>query len=309
VIINSDSLKPKEEVMKLLKIVIITVLISLFSISVWSKEIKHDLKINLNYYGTGTKSFMEYLEPGDISSIKIKILKDTKKTGYFYKIRKEKVVEIPKMMHRASESTSEPFIEIVPFALSISNREVVKITIIYRTESGKDSRKWTFLYKEKSLEKQKNWFTHYGFSYPISSSQSDEGIYRIIENTDGDGYKIIETNNEYSSKLMPTIFYTWLPITSNSLNFGVTGGLGFDIKQPSLYLGISTTYKYNLMLTIGCVLNNSKKIKSYYKNILNTNGLLDYLIDKEELITDKITPRLFVSVSFRFGKSPFGKVK
>ena len=140
---------------------------------------------------------------------------------------------------------------------------------------------------------------------PFSGGKiSNENKTFFAKKTGVDSFAIIQDPTEKRKwDYIPTIMFTYLDNIGESPRFfwGISGGLGFDLKAPSVFLGLSFIYHKNLVLTTGGVMHQQKNLKGKYK----LGEIVFEPLDDDQLHQKIYKPNWFVSLSFRLDKNPF----
>ncbi len=143
------------------------------------------------------------------------------------------------------------------------------------------------------------WITTFGFSFVNIENKTF-----FAKKTGVDSFAIIQDPTEKRKwDYIPTIMFTYLDNMGESPRFfwGISGGLGFDLKAPSVFLGLSFVYHKNLVLTTGGVMHQQKNLKGKYK----VGEIVSEPLDDDQLHQKIYKPNWFVSLSFRLDKNPF----
>lgn len=172
--------------------------------------------------------------------------------------------------------------------------------VITRNLEG-ETRKWTYTY---TTEPKGEWQVTYGFSF-ITQGFNEENIY--FSSSVDNKYIIKKEKNRKSMSFAPSTFFSWMPIKAlyKSWSLGISGGLGFDFENPTVFLCPTLSYNQNLKLHLGVVAHKQSVLLGKYEEgqIINEDLSKDQL--HEQLY--KLNP--FVSLSFRFNENPFNKQK
>ncbi|GAB1857299.1 hypothetical protein MHTCC0001_21350 [Flavobacteriaceae bacterium MHTCC 0001] len=115
-------------------------------------------------------------------------------------------------------------------------------------------------------------------------------------------YTVTKGASQNKFDFHPTVMFAWLPNNSNDFNFGITGGLGYDLeKSLSVFLGGSVVYNQNITLSAGFAFHNQKLLNSKYKD----GDVIKENLSFDQLHSDYIRFNPFISIAFRLDKSPF----
>jgi len=194
--------------------------------------------------------------------------------------------------------------ELMRFALTItlSQNQDVSIKIdVFKTES--DSTKKSTTIKEKTYnyiyktERKGSWQTTFGFNF-IHLRNNDTYFSKTVDST----FVIAEGTNQNKYDFYPTIMFTWYANNSDTINFGLSGGLGYDLeKSVSVFVGGSIIYNQNITITAGLAFHNQQRLNSAYQE----GDLIKENLSFEQLHEDYIRLNPFLSIAFRLDKSPF----
>lgn len=169
--------------------------------------------------------------------------------------------------------------------------------VISRTTPGGPLKEWKVIY---STEPRGEWQTSYGFSYITQFFDAQQLYFALPMDS---GYIITKEHNRKKLIFAPSIFFTWMPTNKLNRNFvcGFSGGLGFDIKNPTVFLGGTVSYNQNIKLHIGLAAHRQLALKGNY----SAGQFISLTLDKDQLhdYTDTVNP--FFSVSFRLDRNPF----
>ncbi len=81
----------------------------------------------------------------------------------------------------------------------------------------------------------------------------------------------------------------------------MTGGLGYDLSAPTVFLGASVLYRTNLQVVAGVVMNRQRRLRGEYQ----AGDVLKESLDLDQLTEKTYRPNVFFGVALRLGKSPF----
>lgn len=197
------------------------------------------------------------------------------------------------LQHKLAKTAEE-----LPSVYVIEASEKVEVTVLREVED--DSIVWKYNYESPMAGR---WVTTYGFSFAVPLFDKAETYYLDPVNT---SYIVTEDNQKIRPNFLPSIFFSWLPndISNDGFSFSWTGGLGFnDLEAPTVFLGGSVFYYYNLSLNFGIVAHKQHFLIGKYSEgqILKENMSFDQLHDEFYSFNP------FLSLSFRFGKNIFEK--
>jgi hypothetical protein len=166
---------------------------------------------------------------------------------------------------------------------------------IYRDDLP-DTKPWKVKLVGKKFD---SWVTTFGFSFFRTKNQ----LYYSEQLAGTSTYKIKRSNDSanYKWDYVPTIMLTYSNTFSPSFAWGISGGLGYDLKKPSVLLGGSIIYKSNLLLTIGTVMHERQVLNGKY----TPEQIVPAALDEAALHTGRYRLNLFFTLSFKFASSPF----
>lgn len=111
--------------------------------------------------------------------------------------------------------------------------------------------------------------------------------------------------DESAYDLIPTLLFTWLPaeFQLESVNLGVTGGIGYNLRDPSAFFGAALTFNENLSLTGGVVMHKQSRLRGRY----SVGDTLQQSIDRDLLTEGRYYPNWYVGLSLRLSSNPFSR--
>ncbi|MEM7086341.1 MAG: hypothetical protein AAF489_09175 [Bacteroidota bacterium] len=124
-----------------------------------------------------------------------------------------------------------------------------------------------------------------------------------------DTYKTVATDNAFQivQDGSQTIFnpvvlmqFTYINLETPT-NLGVSGGIGFDFENISVFGGPSIYFGHNLILTAGLALNQQLRLDSKYEK----NQIVSEAIDPSDLNTHYYRVNPFVSLTFALDNNLF----
>ncbi|NOU48195.1 MAG: hypothetical protein HOO86_14195 [Bacteroidales bacterium] len=180
--------------------------------------------------------------------------------------------------------------------VTLNEGEDLEITIIRKLDDG-TSKVWKVVY---TTQKRGKWLTSWGFSF-IGQVFNVQKLY--FTKFDTSSYVITKEENRGKLIFAPTVFFTWMPTKNLSRNFSLsyTGGLGFDMEAPTVFVGGSLTYNQNISIAIGIVAHRQEFLSGEFKE----NQIVKENLSKDQLHNELYTVNPFVSLIFRFGENPF----
>lgn len=153
------------------------------------------------------------------------------------------------------------------------------------------SRKYVF----KSISKR-SWSTTFGAN---SIFLTNPNSYKTIK-SGTDVYIVTEYSGEKRIEYIPSLMFTFMD-KSKDISFGYSGGIGFDLKQISVFSGISLGIGQNIILTGGIAFHQQEKLNSTY----TLGQEVDTALTTENLTTMQYRFNPFVGISFRLDNNPF----
>lgn len=172
----------------------------------------------------------------------------------------------------------------------------------------RDDKVWTFVFKYPSGK----WLIYYGLCFVSKRLRGyDQYFLRESEEDSQGGFLLIK---EPEPKLLdleyiPTIFFTWMPLNrmSKSISHGFSGGLGTDMKSPTVFIGYSVVINHNIGINFGILFHKQYQLKPKYSETepMIVNSILSF----EDLHRSVYRPNVCIGISFRFGSNPFTEVK
>jgi len=170
-----------------------------------------------------------------------------------------------------------------------------QLTITVSRPSGNKTLTWVTIVKG---EDRGMWLTTYG------ATVTDNGDERFYVQEANGRFTITPEAKATGVKVIPSVFFTWLPRAHQAQDFswGLTGGLGIEDDAPAFFVGGGLTYNWNLGIVAGVSLVKETRLNGKY-----TSGQeLSQSLSEDQLLKTVFQPRLFVGVTFRFGSNPFG---
>ncbi|HEX2202360.1 MAG TPA: hypothetical protein VHG91_03640 [Longimicrobium sp.] len=178
--------------------------------------------------------------------------------------------------------------------------------VVEVTRPGDDGpAEWRFVF---ASEPRGEWRLGYGFTflprvYPqYYTEQSDTNPSQfIIRKESGSKRRDLTTNYDF----IPSLLFTWLPSAGRyrDWNWGLTGGLGYDLTQTALFAGIAGTYNENITLTAGLAIHEQPRLAPQF----TPGEVLKEDLDAAALHEDRYGPNVFFGLSFRLDRTPFSR--
>jgi hypothetical protein len=169
----------------------------------------------------------------------------------------------------------------------ISDTEDLEIAI------SREDAEWEVVYAGKTV---REWRTFYAFVASLNNIGATS--YDYFSTPDGDSFRIgRRRGSDYG--LVAALQY----IFEDFGWYGIrpTAGIGVDLTKPSVFAGLTMTYRQNLAFTAGGILFQSRTLDPRYE----VGQIITSSLDSQQLTRDAFLLRPFVSVGFRFGSSPF----
>jgi len=179
----------------------------------------------------------------------------------------------------------------------LQKSQTLTITVKRTNKEGKEL-EWIRIYKTPSRGR---WITSYSFNF-ITQWGGKEMLF-YTKNIGMDSFEITREHNRKWVDFVPGVTFTWLPACGmkKSLVCGWSGGIGFDLAKPVVYVGGSLIYNQNLSMTFGFAAQQVKQLHGKY----NEGDLIRENLSTDQLIIEPYRVKPFVSLSLRFDKNPF----
>lgn len=177
------------------------------------------------------------------------------------KIVKSKKKSLQKKLNEEPDTSCIEFVKeakgiIEVTILTIPNNLIVEgeYLELFISREGTDGKKvsWIFTF---DAGKKGEWISSYGFSF-ATHSFSNERAYFLAQQ--GDEFVITEEQDRKNLNFIPSIMFSYLKNNNQAWKFSLTGGLGIDTNKPTVFLGGSFFFNYNLGLTFGLVAHPQK---------------------------------------------------
>ena len=167
---------------------------------------------------------------------------------------------------------------------------------------------WTFEVGKSKAQ----WLTYYGFNF----AESGDELYFAETNsgTDPTTYTIARSFDRGGDSFTPSIYFTRLPADTKfsagrfftgwrtaEASGGLTAGLGFDLDNPTAFLGYGVAWGYNVMLTVGTVMHKEKRLRGQYA----VGDIVAESLSADQLHESTYESQAYIGIAFRFGSSPF----
>ncbi len=179
----------------------------------------------------------------------------------------------------------------------LQKSQTLTITVKRTNKEGKEL-EWIRIYKTPSRGK---WLTSYSFNF-ITQWGGKEMLF-YTKNIGMDSFLITREHNRKWVDFVPGVTFTWLPACGmkQSLAWGWSGGIGFDLAKPVVYVGGSLIYNQNLSMTFGFAAHQVKQLHGKY----NEGDLIRENLSTDQLMIEPYRVKPFISLSLRFDKNPF----
>lgn len=143
-----------------------------------------------------------------------------------------------------------------------------------------------------------SWTTTFGANAIFFSNRN-----KFISQEANDGtQQVAEVRDRKQMELMPTIMFTFMN-NHNDFPFGVSGGLGVNFEEISVFSGISLGIGQNIILTGGVGVHKQTRPNSIY----SVGQAIDSSVTIDNLNESQYRVNPFIGISFRLDKNPFGK--
>jgi hypothetical protein len=154
--------------------------------------------------------------------------------------------------------------------------------------------------KTFSTGERGRWMTNYGFGFIPSR---DRRYFSESSETEAGKFTITRERDRRGFDFTPSVYFTWVAtkMLLQNVAWGLTGGLGFDLANPVIFVAPTATYNWNLSLMLGLSMHKERRLRGRYHagQSIGTN------LSNEELTDDSYRPAPFVGFAYRFGSNPF----
>lgn len=176
---------------------------------------------------------------------------------------------------------------------------ILKIARKAETDKAK-AREWSYTY---TSDYSGEWLTHFGFTF-LDNKNKAYFSKSIKNDDDTTSYQITEEKNSAEFNYIPTLMFTYLDRDNigEMHSHGISFGLGVDLENPSVLGGYSYLYGTNIMLTAGIAFAKTDGLNGRYQ----VGEIVSSEIDSDTLKSEGYDQTYFISLSYRFGDSPFG---
>lgn len=174
------------------------------------------------------------------------------------------------------------------------------IVTVTRTAEGQPAKSWTKTFVGPS---KGEWITTYGFSFVIDGF-APSATYTAEEDGNG-GFVIQQDRTREHLKFVPSFFFTFVPSGPQNLRPAASGGLGFDLSNPIVFLAPGLVWNRNLTLHVGLAAAKVDRLLGRYQE----GQIVATTLTPEQLRQQVYRLNPFVSVSFNFTSNPFAGTK
>lgn len=184
----------------------------------------------------------------------------------------------------------------VPGTVTVRPGERLLVLVRRRgAAAGERDRTWTSIF---TTGPRGRWLVSLGFGFPILLSEEKE--YYTVRDTTND-FIIHKKEGDQSIKVIPALFFHWLPRggEQSEWSWSMVGGLGFDMRNAVVFLGLSITYNENITIALGGVAHRLRQLNGKYSE----GGRIREDLDDEQLHEEVYRVNPFVGLSFRFGEN------
>jgi len=178
---------------------------------------------------------------------------------------------------------------------SLKRGEELEVTI--SRGSGDEKVEWVYVY---SAGARGEWQLSYGFTF-ITQQISPEKIYYSSQTSNG--FEIKKEAQRQQFVYAPSLFFTWMPAKRLNKNFSgtVSGGIGYDFTNPTLFLGPTLSFNQNIKIHAGLVAHKQKVLLGQYVE----GQEITQLLNEDQLHKELYRLNWYFSVSYRFSQNPF----
>lgn len=169
---------------------------------------------------------------------------------------------------------------------------VLEVTVTNLTTD----KEWNAIYRAPSSGE---WFGHYGFAFV--PSEDERFFVKTIDDQPGK-FRITEQADNQEFDFVPAVLFSYMPArwSHRYTAWSATGGLGFDLSNPVVFLGGSLAFRQNLLLVAGAVWHEEMHLNGRYKD----DDVIGENLSEDQLSETTYDIAWFVGVSFRFDTAP-----
>jgi hypothetical protein len=183
----------------------------------------------------------------------------------------------------------------VPGPVTVRPGERLLVLVRRKSIDGERERTWTSIFTTGARGR---WLVSLGFGLPILLNRERE--YFTVRDT-ADDFIIHKKDGDQSIKVVPALFFHWLPRggEQSELSWSLMGGLGFDMRNAVVFLGLSVTYNENITIALGGVAHRLRQLNGRYSE----GGRIREDLDEDQLHEEVYRINPFIGLSFRFSEN------
>jgi hypothetical protein len=142
------------------------------------------------------------------------------------------------------------------------------------------------------------WLTSYGVGF--LPDNDEEYFSQSIGN---DQFQIAKKEPPNGLDYVPAFFFTWLPRKWENGDWSIspTGGLGFELSDPVVFVGGAVGFNQNLQFIVGGAFHRQSRLAGQFQEGQTINENLT----SDQLAVKPYKFNFFFSLAFRFGENPF----
>lgn len=162
--------------------------------------------------------------------------------------------------------------------------------------SGDAQKTWIL---EVSTPRPGRWRMLYGFNFV-----PNEDEHYFLRARDDGKFDIVKEREDNDLAFVPTIFASWLSRTQQirGWGWGLSAGLGFETDQPVVFAGPTFTYRENVSINLGLVMQQPQRLNPR----VDLAQPVDGTTTEDQLHRrDGYRPNWFIGIGFRFNDNPF----
>jgi len=181
------------------------------------------------------------------------------------------------------------------YSFNITDRKLIEIEvqkINLRTKKVVETYKFTF----NGVQKYK-WHTTVGLS---AITLINRDTYKTV--AEDDAFKIVQNGSQTIIDPVVLMQFTYINL-ERPTSIGVSGGIGFDFENLSVFGGPSIYFGHNLILTAGVALNQQLRLDSKY----DKNQIVPEALESSDLNSPYYRINPFISLTFALDKNLFKK--
>ncbi|MBZ0113673.1 MAG: hypothetical protein K8J08_14505 [Thermoanaerobaculia bacterium] len=158
--------------------------------------------------------------------------------------------------------------------------------VVSRVDTGNE-RTWKHTLKTPCGE----WRTGYGFTFVPNRDKN-----YFSEKAD-DAFVIARTSDREELDYLPSIFFHWADPERSYWAPSWTAGLGSDLEEVALLIGLRWDIHENVGATIGLAIHERSDLVGKYE----VGDSIAEALDPEQLVSESFVPNIYLGVAFRFG--------